>query len=407
MARRSGTSISGLTPDEIDALRAQTGLTNAQAQALADEAAYRRGQLGIEQGKLNLGSQELAGKNRQTNLETAAKLLGFKSALDVENMRSRSDAISDILKNPQIQPTTAAAALAGMGNPALFNAMAADKARQRDTAINQMIPALQAAKSDEERVKKIKPGLEALGPGTYNLALARAFPKPGVDTTIKPETFTGPVTTPETTPGFGELANRLLAGGETTPAPTSAPIRQYPYRVGVFGGNVPETMAERTARQQQSAADAAATEATLAANPRAFADTSVGALEGSRRTDLANNLTSLVTPSGGEIRFRTPRTPSAENTLARFIGPRVNTDVVGNVNPPPTETGYPAPITPEMSKVSNVFGNLIAPTPPISLPTPTPTIPPPAVTSASSTATPPAPQITPEMLAELRRRGLY
>lgn len=400
--RRYGGTVTQLTPEEREALEAQTNLTGAQAQALADEAAYRRGQLAIEQGKLNLGGRELTDKEKQSKRETAAKLLGFNSALDVERLRSQSDVTGDILRNPAITPSQAASTLAGMGNPALYNALASEKAAGLDKAIATFIPQLQSAKSDEERIKKYKPALEALGPGTYDVALARAFPKGNVSMTTTPETFKGPTTSPTGAPGFGELASRLLEGGETAPAQAGR-IPRPTYSVGSFGGNPPldVTLPPLTYTLPGVNADV-----------RALSDPSVGALEGSRRTDLASGLTSLATPSGGEIRFKTPQGERANATLARYIGPQTS-NVVSN--PPPNETMYPTPIGATLGKL--VTGSAATPGP-----APTPGLfdqiyraaqgQPSgnrvfdAANAIPGTPSPlPNPGLTPEMLAELRRRA--
>lgn len=329
MAKIRGT-IPGLTEEERRAIEAQTNLTQAQAQALAEETAIKRGQLGIEQQKIGLGERELTGRERQSKRETAAKLAG----VGAEAGRTQADILADLIRRPDVTPNVVATTMAQMGNPALYNALAAERTAAQDKAINAFVPQLQQPMEPAEREKKFKAAMEAVRPGGYDLGLARAYPK-GVSTEIKPETYTGPVT--PAAPGFGELTARLLEGGETTPQPSTAVGPTY--SVGVFGGNPPVSRADQAAIQEERARSAAGTLATLATNPRAFADPSVGALEGSRRTDLGNNLTQLLTPSGGEIRFRTPQGERANATLAKFIGPQ-------NAPPAVSTTAAAAPVAP-------------------------------------------------------------
>lgn len=361
---------------QLEALMEQNNLTRAQAQALLEKG-------DIERGQLDLGERKLTDEERQSRRETAAKVLGLAAASDVERQRSQSDAISDILRNPAITPSQAATALAGMGRPELFNAQAAEDVKKRDAAINAMIPELQKPMDPAKREQKFKAAMDAITPGGYDLGLARAYPKPGVDTTIKPATYTGPTAAaPATTPGFGELAARLLEGGEGAPAPL--PSTAYGYA---------ETKPGQMIQHGQ-----------IYGAPEGYdLNVSTGEFVPSSRVGTINGRPSTEVIAEGALR----RGVSPEDTRARAAY-----DVLRERFTPPAVSSTSATTETPMFRGAGAgsdFGSTLAGLTQqnqLTLPTPTPT-PTPALAAAYPGAqpTPTITPMTPEMLERLRRQA--
>jgi hypothetical protein len=211
----TGGAEADLTAAQIAALRAQTGLSQAQINQMAAENALKgqelqqRGQIAtegfkVDREKIGLGQQEMTSKDKQAKLGAALELLGQGSKEKIAGQSEKAGLQADLSRRTDIPQDVLARTLAAGGNPELFNALAQAKLDKQNTAIRSFIQPLQSAKSDADREKKLKPALESIRPGAYQEALALAYPKAGQ---------AAPTATPEPAP---TPTTPAASGGETT-----------------------------------------------------------------------------------------------------------------------------------------------------------------------------------------------
>jgi hypothetical protein len=321
-----------LTPEERALILAQTKQIGEQS-ALAQQELLQKARIAQEQlsaerdinaSKLGLGREEIGSKEKLGQLAAALEALGQASKADIAEQSERGAVASELTRRGDIPQDVLASALAESGQPGLYNALSRKKFEDREKAITTSIPLLQAARSDEEREKKIRPSLEALGTGTYQEALARAYPKPGQAVpTATPARFEGGPTPTRRGPDLAGLAATLLGNA------------------GV--GEKPGAAASPTVAPEVN-----------------YTGLGRGSLEGSKFTDVGGGRGQLATPSSGTIGFNLPRTEEGVLRLGALIRPQTVA--------PPTEatrfTQVPAPAG---------AGELVSPPPVPNIPIVTPT----------------------------------
>lgn len=366
-----------LTPEELALIKAQTQRLGAETGQAATDSAQKaqlvREQISadalINASKIGLGQQEIGSKDRQSALAGALEALGQSSKEGIATRGDESVLLTDLSKNPNIDKGTLATAMAYGGHPELFNALATEKAAQREKLISSTIPLLQAASSDAEREKKIKPTLEATFPGSYKEALARAYPKAGQPT-------------PTAAPA------ELFKGGPPTGGEHTNPlVGQLLTAAGFGGGNNVNGVVNPPAPEIN------------------YTGIGRGALEGAKRTDLASGRSELATPSGGTIGFNTPKSDRGNELLANLISPRTVAPAP-NVAVDEETPSVPALQTKQQSPTTIPFDKLLVNNS-TALPTPTPT---PLISPTGTPlpqATPSLTPMTPAMLAALRKRAGY
>lgn len=415
MAGRRGTTDPQLTQEELNALRAQTQLTNAQIQALFAKTQIEREQLGVEKGKLELGGKQLTSEEKRSQLNAALDALKIGGTERIESGKEKGNVLSDLMHRADVPPATLAATLAAAGRPELYNALATEKAVQREKAVRSIAtnPEFTSAKSDAEREKKFKAALEATYPGGFEQARALAFPKPGYTPTFEPELYKAPggAAAATSTPAiegdrYANLTNKLLEaagfGGAGGPI-DNRPVDQSKIPLGNFAYNDPNTKANYFYDPSGV--------------PRVggAGDPSVGALAGSMVVDEGNGRYGIYTPSGGYIggkgdvnryRAKIDRETMIENRLAAVraggAGALAAIPLSENTGTPRMDIPLvPPPELPTITEGTPTLGKTLAAlTAPTPIPTPTP------VVTPTPTATP-RPEVTPnaEMLAELARRA--
>lgn len=399
MARRtSGTE--DMTPEERALLIAQANALKAGTGQAARDAALKGELAGnqirsdelINAGKLDLGRAEIGQKERQGNLAAALEALSVGSKEGVARRGEEGQNLSELIQHGNLDQKTLAGVLAASGQPGLYNTLAQGDVAKREAAVNALVPELQKPNSGGEtaRSKKFRGALEALaGPGAYDEALARAYPKPenaAARAVPTPALYQGGQAAPS---GGGTdwagLASKLIGGGSTGSATSAPPARPaYPELP-----NTPETR---------------------------YVDQGRGSLEGSQLTNLEGGRSSLTTPSGGTIGFNTPQTERRANLLGSLINPSnpssvsvppiqapagIN-DLVAPANVTPTAPVVAQNPVPAQAPTPNVtapnLGQLIAPT---GAPTPIPV----PVIAPTATPVPQAtPQLTPDALALLLKQ---
>jgi hypothetical protein len=274
------------------------------------------------------------------------------------------------------------------GGSPLADAFSAKQARDRETAIQGVLPAIKGAKSDKVRETAIKPAL-AKYPGAYEEALARAFPKPGQTPAPAPTTTAPAQTVKESAGATSPLVNRLLQlagvneggqGGASAPDTGGIPANYSGAYAGLVNPypqlpNTPET---------------------------AYTGVGHGALEGTRRTDVGGE-TQLSLPSGGFASVNTPATDTGNARLNALIEPRRAAPSIATTEQAP-QFNATEPGALQGRGAGSTWDQLIAQ--PSAAPTPTPAQSPivaaAPVTNVNPAATPaPTPA---EILLELARR---
>ncbi len=208
-----------LTQAQIAALKAQTGLTQAQINQIAQENALKnrelqqRGQIAqegftVDREKIGLGREEMTSKDKQAKLAAALEAIGIGSKEKIAGQSERAGLQADLTRRADIPQDVLARTLAAGGNPELFNAFAKAKLDKENHAVRSYIPPILAARSDAEREKKYKPALEAIRPGAYQEALALAYPKAGQ---AAPSATPEPAPAPTVPTGGGDSTNPLAA----------------------------------------------------------------------------------------------------------------------------------------------------------------------------------------------------
>lgn len=374
-----------LTKEELDLIQAQIGGITAQA-TQAKRDAELKGQIAREQlasdqsinaSKVGLGREELGSKEKQTQIAAALDALGYGSKESIAKEGEKGALRSDLIKRPDIDQKTLATALAESGDPSLYNARARGDVDKREAQVNASVLDLQKPQSGGEvaRAKKYKAALDlSAGPGAYDEALARAYPKPenaAARATPTPTLWNHAAPATNDT-NWANLANTLLGkSGVSTTTVGKEPIAPVAPEVNYTGiGH--------------------------------------GSLEGSRLTNLEGGRSELATPSGGTIGFNTPQTERRAGLLGSLINPKNPSSV--SVPPIPAPAGINslvapenvAPVAPAPAQVATApvqpatLTQLL--TNPGNVPTPTPT----PLISPTGTPVPVArPELTPVALAEL------
>src|SRR5436190_11551970 len=204
MARRtSGTSApedQRLTDAQLAALAAQTDHTRAQIQALGEESAQGREKLRIAAQQLTqegqLGKEKLSTEERGNRLSAAMAALGLSQKSQTAASESKADMFKELIRRPDITPDVLATTMKAGGNPELATGLEAATAQKRNAFIQSQVPLLTNPKigSEEARQKAFKGPMEAAFPGSYNEALAAAYPATAPRTAST--TPTVPVVTP-------------------------------------------------------------------------------------------------------------------------------------------------------------------------------------------------------------------
>src|SRR2546430_3597474 len=301
---------------QLEALKSQTGLSDAQAQAVLAGIQENRVKLGLEGEKVGLERSGQAQKERQFKLEAAMQALGLGSQESRTEKTTREGLLEDLTRRPDINTETLASVLSAGGYPQLSTALSTQKAAAREKAITGLIPAIQSAKSDAIREKSIKPALEAQYPGAYQEAVARAFPgtaqrdysKGGIQY-FPPATGTPPaaVAPTESENPLTTLGRRLLS--ETT-QPTTRPVTTADI-VAASQGNSPEQKErlfdlQRTFDSPENQAALAEQRATAPGGGTTTVgtggDQSIGALAGSTVDRGEGGSFTVHLPSGGTAR---------------------------------------------------------------------------------------------------------
>src|SRR5436190_5424159 len=225
MARRtSGTSApedQRLTDAQLAALAAQTDHTRAQIQALGEESAQGREKLRIAAQQLTqegqLGKEKLSTEERGNRLSAAMAALGLSQKSQTAASESKADMFKELIRRPDITPDVLATTMKAGGNPELATGLEAATAQKRNAFIQSQVPLLTNPKigSEEARQKAFKGPMEAAFPGSYNEALAAAYPATAPRTTPTPAPTVAPTTAP--TNDTDKIAMGLLAAAGFTP----------------------------------------------------------------------------------------------------------------------------------------------------------------------------------------------
>lgn len=223
MARRGADDPPELTQAEINKLRAETGLTQAQIQALATEARQKEAGLQIERGKLDLGGRQLTSEEQRAKIAGAVDLLRQQAQERTAGVTEQGRLASDVMSQQGIPDDIRARTLAAMGHPEMYNALATERATKVAKAVQTYVPELKKPMDETKRRAKFGPVLDAIQPGLYDKALALAYPQEGRPApTFEPELYRGPTTAaPAATDQTGALLNRLLAESRPAPAPVT------------------------------------------------------------------------------------------------------------------------------------------------------------------------------------------
>lgn len=171
-----------LTDAQLEALAEETNLTKAKVQAMAEESAQGRQKLQLAAQQLTqegqLGREKLSTEERSSRLSAAMVALGLAEKTRAGERTSKQDMFSELIRRQDIPPEALASTLKAGGNPELAAGLEAATAQRRNAFVQSQVPLLTNPKiqSEEARQKAFKGTMEAAFPGSYNEALAAAYP---------------------------------------------------------------------------------------------------------------------------------------------------------------------------------------------------------------------------------------
>lgn len=205
MARRtSGTTAADprLTDAQLEALAAETNLSKAKVQAMAEESEQGRQKLQLAARQLTqegeLGREKLSTEERGSRLSAAMVALGLAEKTRAGERTSKQDMFSELIRRPDITPDVLASTMKAGGSPELATGLEAAMAKKRADYVQSQVPLLTNPRiqSEAARQKAFRGTMEAAFPGSYNEALAAAYPATAPRTA--PTTAAAPTVAPTT-----------------------------------------------------------------------------------------------------------------------------------------------------------------------------------------------------------------